>query len=199
MKGITLMLTTGPVLVKHTCEAANLICKHLVDKKNGILFLPTFQQTRRRHDYPLLSFDGDNMPVIMITNNPWSRSVQAVEETDHVEEENSPVEEETDPVEEENDPVEESSSQNVERNILMQAEHDAMEKRSELVAKYEEKFKLAMKLLKREMNNENFVKNFNTLAKPLITAVDECETALQARHQQSTWGSKKGKLAFWLQ
>ena len=117
------------------------------------------------------------MPTIAIGNNPWSRFAQPVEE---------------------DDPVEESVGQNIEHNVLIQTQHDVMEKRWELVAEYEKKFKSAVELLKQEVDNDNFVNNFNTLARPLITAVDECEAALQARHQQSTWGPKKGKLAFWL-
>jgi hypothetical protein len=164
-----------------SCEAyirsRYLICKHLVYKKDGKDFIPSFLQTTRRHDYPLVTFSSDNMPTITIGNNPWSRFAQSVEE---------------------DDPVEESAGQNIEHNVLIQSQHDDMEKRWELVAEYEKKFKSAIDLLKKEVDNDKFVKNFNTLAKPLITAVDECEEALRARHQQSTWGSKKGKLSLWL-
>ena len=73
-----------------------------------------------------------------------------------------------------------------------------MEKRWESVGEYEKKFKSAVALLKREVDNDNFVKTFDTLARPLITAIDECEAALRARNQQRTWRSKNGKLAFWL-
>ncbi|CAG8832393.1 31772_t:CDS:2, partial [Gigaspora margarita] len=33
-----------------------LICKHLIIKKNGKSFLPTFLETKRRHDYPMIFF-----------------------------------------------------------------------------------------------------------------------------------------------
>jgi hypothetical protein len=57
----------------------------------------------------------------------------------------------------------------------------------------------ALTLYEREIDNDKFVQNFDVLMKPIVTAVDECEVALKAHEQQTTWGSKKGKLAFWLQ
>jgi hypothetical protein len=42
-------------------------------------------------------------------------------------------------------------------------------------------------MYEREINNDNFVKNYEVLMKPVIKAVNECEEALQARYL----GSKK--------
>ena len=49
-----------------------LLCKHLIAKKN---ILPTFIETIRRHDYPLVFFgDGANkIPSICQENDPWER------------------------------------------------------------------------------------------------------------------------------
>jgi hypothetical protein len=118
------------------------------------------------------------MPAITIANNPWSRSATLVAE----------------------DPAQEKTSvQHDQGNIPTEIEeHNLLEERWELLGEYEQKFQSAVALLKRELDNDGFVDNFKTLAKPLITAVDECEAALRTRRQQSTWGSKNGKLSFWL-
>ena len=59
-------------------------------------------------------------------------------------------------------------------------------------------FESALALYEREINNDNFVRNYEVLMRPIIKAVNECEEALQARSQQGTWGPKNGRLAFWL-
>ncbi|GES78776.1 hypothetical protein RCL_jg21661.t1 [Rhizophagus clarus] len=53
-------------------------------------------------------------------------------------------------------------------------------------------------LWEREKDNIHFVKSFDSLIKPVVKAVEECEKKLVARIQQSTWSSKSGRLAFWL-
>ena len=52
----------------HSCY---LICKHLIKKKNGKDFFPIFMETTRRHDYPLVIFEADKVPVICQKNDPW--------------------------------------------------------------------------------------------------------------------------------
>ena len=73
-----------------------------------------------------------------------------------------------------------------------------MEERQEKYSQYEKKFEKALELYKREMDNDNFVKNFDTLLRPFIKAINECEDALQTRNQQGTQKSSNEKLAFWL-
>ena len=63
-----------------------LICKHLVHKKDGKHFIPTFSQTRRRHDYPFLTFGPGQMPAIMSSHDPWSRIMGEHDLADVVEE-----------------------------------------------------------------------------------------------------------------
>ncbi|CAG8830243.1 191_t:CDS:2, partial [Cetraspora pellucida] len=48
--------------------------------------------------------------------------------------------------------------------------------------------------LVQEMDNDNFIKNFDALMVPLLKEIEECEAALQAHKQQAIWKSK-GKLA----
>ncbi|PKY57331.1 hypothetical protein RhiirA4_478319 [Rhizophagus irregularis] len=40
--------------------------------------------------------------------------------------------------------------------------------------------------------------SFDALMKPIVKAIEKCDKKLSARTQQNTWGSKNGKLAFWL-
>lgn len=150
-----------------------LLCKHLVSKKNGNEFLPTFLKTARRHDYPLLTFDNDKLPPIALENNPWSR-YQIMEEIS-------------------------TSSTNC-QDIIMTTEptENIFADRREYLAKLKTKFNSALKLYEQEIDNDNFVRNFEALMEPVIKEIDECEKALQARNQQNTWQRKSGKLAFYL-
>src|SRR6185369_11005811 len=66
-----------------------LICKHLVYKKNGRQFIPTYTETVRRHDYPFLIFENENLPTITPINNPWVRYGMDEELDIHDEEEDS--------------------------------------------------------------------------------------------------------------
>jgi hypothetical protein len=45
-----------------------LLCKNLIAKKN---ILPTFMETKRRHDYPPVSFEEDGVLSIFRENDPW--------------------------------------------------------------------------------------------------------------------------------
>ena len=74
-------------------------------------------------------------------------------------------------------------------------EHTRLAERHQQLAVYRRKFESALTLYQREIDNDNFVRNYEVL---IIKAVNECEEALQARSQQGTWGPKNGRLAFWL-
>ncbi|CAG8641639.1 6540_t:CDS:2, partial [Cetraspora pellucida] len=84
------------------------------------------------------------------------------------------------------------------QDISMIVFEKKIEERQEKYSQYEKKFKKALELYKREMNNDNFVKNFDTLLRPFIKAVNGCEDALQTYKQQNTQKSSNEKLAFWL-
>jgi len=150
-----------------------LLCKHLVSKKNGKEFLPTFLETARRHDYPLFTFNSDKLPSITPVNNPWSR-YQITEKI--------------------------NSTQTDCQDIIMTTEstENILVNRREYLAKLKTKFDSALKLYEREIDNDNFVSNFEDLMKPVIKEIDECERALHTHNQQSTWQRKNRKLAFYL-
>ncbi|CAG8455957.1 1214_t:CDS:2 [Gigaspora rosea] len=84
------------------------------------------------------------------------------------------------------------------QNISIIAQENKIEERQENYTYYVKKFEKALELYKREIDNDNFIKNFNTLIRPFVKAVDECEEALQAHKQQGTQKSSNKKLAFWL-
>ncbi|CAG8662498.1 11380_t:CDS:2, partial [Racocetra fulgida] len=48
-------------------------------------------------------------------------------------------------------------------------------------------FDTALELYKQEMNNDNFVNNFDTLMAPLLKEIKECKKVLKAHKQQATW------------
>jgi hypothetical protein len=152
-----------------------LLCKHLVAKKNGRQFIPTYAETIRRHDYPFLIFRKDNLPIISPMNNPWV-TYGTNEEIDTNEEEGS------------------------RSNIIQQEtlEHTRLAERRRQLAAYKSKFESALMLYEREIDNDNFVRNYEALMRPIVKAVKECEEALQAYRQQGTWGPRNGMLAFWL-
>jgi hypothetical protein len=155
-----------------------LLCKHLIAKKNGRVFIPTFLETERRHDYPFLAFGKDKLPVITRSNNPWVRYGASIEEI--------------------NPYIEESSASTNQQDIQMPTRIDVLAERRERLAVYKRKLDLALTLYEREIDNDGFVRNFEDLMRPILKAVNECEEALQARRQQHTWLQKIGKLAFWL-
>ncbi|CAG8640622.1 8789_t:CDS:2, partial [Cetraspora pellucida] len=158
------------------------LCKHLVHKKYGKNFLPTFLQTRRRHDYPLLTFKNSEMSAITLTNNPWTRLNTASIAN------NSSM---SNSVEDGNSRLRSLS------NTLVEENFDIMKERQEKYARYKEKFEAALELYKQEMNNDKFVDSFDALVMPFLKEIDLCETALQSRNQQATSKSKR-KLTFWL-
>ncbi|CAG8500009.1 4064_t:CDS:2, partial [Racocetra fulgida] len=71
--------------------------------------------------------------------------------------------------------------------------------REEKYSQYIKKFKKALELYKREIDNDNFVKNFDKLVCLFVKAIDECEEALQSHTQQGTQRLSNKKLTFWLQ
>ena len=155
-----------------------LICKHLVCKKNGRQFIPTYTETVRRHDYPFLIFENENLPTITPINNPWVRYGMNEELDIHDEEEDS--------------------STVIQPETLEHTGLDVLAERRQRLAVYRRKFEAALTLYEREIDNDNFVRNYDALVRPIVKAVDECEQALQARSQQGTWGPNSGSLAFWL-
>jgi hypothetical protein len=158
-----------------------LLCKHLIAKKEKD-FWPTFSETTRRHDYPFIFFGNNKPPTISQRNNPWRMiNMTIIEENSFIE-----------------NPVIESHYSENSRDISTIVFEKKMEERQEKYSQYEKKFEKALELYKREMDNDNFVKNFDILLRPFIKAVNECEDALQARKQQGTQKSSNEKLAFWL-
>ena len=90
-----------------------------------------------------------------------------------------------------------SSSGNLQNIELVERSNTRYETEVKL-AHYKKIFDSALQLYEREKDNTHFVKSFDTLMKPVVKAVEECEKRLNSCKQQSTWGSKNGKLAFWL-
>ncbi|CAG8811005.1 21989_t:CDS:1, partial [Dentiscutata erythropus] len=73
--------------------------------------------------------------------------------------------------------------------------YDVMKYRREKYAIYKKKFNTALELYEREINNDNFVNNFDKLMMPILKEIDDCESVLQSHKQQATWKTQ-GKLAF---
>ncbi|CAG8816376.1 16068_t:CDS:2, partial [Racocetra fulgida] len=65
-------------------------------------------------------------------------------------------------------------------------EENKMSERQEKYTQYVKKFERALELYQREIDNDNFIKNFDTLVGPFIKAIGKCEEALQAHRQQGT-------------
>ena len=126
--------------------------------------------------YPFLTFEKDNLPNINLMNNPWVRITDETDEEIVINEE-------------------EGSSSMIQQEMF---ERTRLAERHQQLAVYRKKFESALALYEREINNDNFVRNYEALMRPIIKAVNECEEALQARSQQGTWGPKSGRLAFWL-
>ncbi|CAG8491896.1 12118_t:CDS:1 [Cetraspora pellucida] len=85
-------------------------------------------------------------------------------------------------------------SQDVSRTVF----EKKIKEREEIYTQYAKRFEKVLELYKKEMDNDNFIKNFDTLVGPFMKAIGECEEALQARKQQGTQRSSNKKLAFWL-
>lgn len=145
-----------------------LICKHLVSKKK----VGTFKETMRRHDYPLVAFGTNVPPAISQENNPWTRLL------------------------EEEQAEEESTGLGPRQQAISTDEE--IDARREKLAQWKRVMERGFELCERELENDKFFENFSTLMKPITKAVGECDEALHAQMQQKTWGSKGGKLAFWL-
>ncbi|CAB5305488.1 unnamed protein product [Rhizophagus irregularis] len=132
----------------------------------------------RHHDYPLVSFGADKISSICQENDPWERYVPIIIE-DYLIKESHP------------------SSSNL-QSIELAERNSAKDEIEVKLTHYEKIFNLALVLYQREKNNTHFVKSFDSLMKPVVKAIEECEKKLGAHTQQSTWSSKSGKLAFWL-
>ncbi|CAG8467196.1 32552_t:CDS:1 [Racocetra persica] len=83
------------------------------------------------------------------------------------------------------------------RDLVEDTNFNIMKKRKEKYEYYKQKFDVALTLYNREIDNYNFINNFNTLVAPFVSEINKCEEVLRARNQQGTWTSN-GKLAFWL-
>ena len=137
-------------------------------------------ETVRRHDYPLIFFGDNSKEILSICkeNDPWEKYGRIIIENNH-DQESCP------------------SSSNL-QNIELSEQNNTEDEIEVKLADYKKVFKLALKLYQREKDNVHFVKSFDSLMKPVVKAVKECEKKLAANTQQSTWNSKSGKLAFWL-
>jgi hypothetical protein len=145
----------------------------LIAKKN---ILPTFIKTIYHNDYPLIFFGTDKIPPICQENDPWEKYNSIIIK---------------------NKELHPSSSINL-QNIEIAERNNTRDNIEMKLAHYKKIFDFALTLYQREKDNTSFVKNFDTLMKPVLKAVEECEKKLAAHTQQSTWSSKNGKLAFWL-
>ncbi|CAG8810781.1 8143_t:CDS:2 [Gigaspora margarita] len=137
-----------------------LLCKHLVAKKNGSYFLPTFKKTMHQHNYPLLIFDADTtIPMICQENDPWeTNKLNIIDNTDALF----------------------TSSSNLQNRIL-ETRNDAIDEAKEKLTYYNNIFNSALILYKREKTNDQFIKNFDTLLKLFVKAIKECKEKLNAR------------------
>ncbi|CAG8618781.1 16407_t:CDS:2 [Cetraspora pellucida] len=158
------------------------VCKHLGSQKNTINFMPTFMKTQRRHDYSFLTFELEKMQTILLTSNPWIRYSKNKE---------------NDPIEKECDFVEEGSSTFSHMHDVL-ATRNIIKLRQEKLSCYKKTFDAAIALYEQKINNNKFTGNFDSLIKPIVKAINECEQVLNACKQQSTTGSSNGKLLFWL-
>ncbi|CAG8794977.1 12406_t:CDS:1, partial [Cetraspora pellucida] len=82
------------------------------------------------------------------------------------------------------------------QNILVETHDNIIEKRQEKYINYKKKFEIALTLYERELDNDKFITNFDTLVMLFLKEIDKCEEVLQSLHQQKTWTSENSKLAF---
>jgi hypothetical protein len=157
-------------------NSSYLICKHLVSKKDGNSFFPTFMETARRHDYPLIIFGANKVSAIHQENDPWKRYESSVIV----------------------DAKESASSSKNMQNVVLEIENNTVDEVEEKLTYYKKIFDSALMLYKREKDNDKFVKNFDALLKPAVEAIEECTDKLNAQTQQRTWGLKNSKLSLWL-
>jgi len=132
-------------------------------------------ETKRCHDYPLVFFgNDDNIQSICRENDPWERYGSTLNEDDFTKKSRP-------------------SSSNL-QNIEL-AERNSTRYETEVkLAHYKKIFDFALQLYEKEKDNAHFVKSFDTLMKPVVKAVEECEKTLNSSKQQSTWGSKMENL-----
>ncbi|KAF0552568.1 ATP-dependent DNA helicase pif1 [Gigaspora margarita] len=147
-----------------------------INTRNGKNFLPTFLETKRHHYYPIIYFGTDKVLTICKENDPWERFRSTIS--------NNSIE------------VVNLSSSNL-QNMELVERININNEIEEKLAYYKKIFDSALILYRREKDNPHFVKNFDTLLKPVVKAIEECESKLNARIQQRTWRSKND-LAFWL-
>ncbi|CAG8854678.1 46289_t:CDS:2, partial [Gigaspora margarita] len=51
-------------------------------------------------------------------------------------------------------------------------------------------------LMKRKLDNNNFITQFDTLVMPFLNKIDMCEEVLSSSYQQKTWTSNNKRLAY---
>ncbi|CAB5356877.1 unnamed protein product [Rhizophagus irregularis] len=141
-------------------QSRYLLCKHLVAKKN---ILPTFMETVRHHNYPLVSFGANKISSICQENDPWERYGPIIIE-DYLIKGSHP------------------SSSNL-QSIELAERNSAKDEIKVKLTHYEKIFNLALVLYQREKDNTHFVKSFDSLMKPVVKAVEECEKKLGAHTQ----------------
>jgi hypothetical protein len=165
------MLRSGYVLVKHICAALTCFASTWFSRRMMEHFSPS---TKRQCDGMTtlsLLFGTNVSPAILQENNPWTRFLE--------------------------DPVEEGSAGSSPQQHAVAA-REKMEARCEELSEWRRVMERGFELCEKELDNDKFVESFRDLMKPITKAVKECDEALQAQTQQKTWGSKGGKLAFWL-
>ncbi|CAG8547987.1 19427_t:CDS:2 [Cetraspora pellucida] len=83
------------------------------------------------------------------------------------------------------------------RNLVEDTNYDIIRKKKEKLEYYKQKFGVVLVLYEQEIDNYNFINNFNTLVALFVNEINKCKEILRARHQQNTWTLNE-KLAFWL-
>lgn len=157
-------------------DSTYLLCKHLVKRYTAETpnFFPQFVLTKRRHDYPLICFERENVPRIEPVNSPWNNLVE--------------------------DSFDESENE-LENNaeLSLRDRNEVIELRKAEVEEDKKTFKAFLEIVSDNVDNDPFYNTYKKLKRTLTSEAVACQEALRARRQQTTWNPpRRSKLAFWL-
>jgi len=157
-------------------DSTYLLCKHLVKRYTAETpnFFPQFVLTKRRHDYPLICFERENVPRIEPVNSPWNNLVD--------------------------DSFDESENE-LENNdeLSLRDRNEVIELRKAEVEEDKKTFKAFLEIVSDNVDNDPFYNTYKKLKRTLTSEAVACQEALRARRQQTTWNPpRRSKLAFWL-
>ncbi|CAG8730154.1 220_t:CDS:1, partial [Cetraspora pellucida] len=138
---------------------------HLVKKyTNENPLFPQYATTKRRNDYPFISF-GKIHTSLNPTNNPWTEALEnSLDELKGLENE---------------------YDYNIE--LSLDAHNKLIESRKDELAKDKKMFELLLNIVSSNIQNDSFYNVYRKLKQPLITETRACQEALIARMQQKTW------------